>query len=156
MQYFAYANTDRFPEHAFQATLGICPDSNNGFGLQDSSERLQKLIAARLEHLGILAIQFVGRDVSSPFVHEDERAIIRDEMLLKEGVWSREPFREETPKSSPRDFGFLTSESFDRTLGMLFERLRNRGMNLKIVSDRCDLAKWNPRLRHPKRAWIHS
>ena len=93
--------------------LGKGTDADDPLGLQGFDDGSQMGVAEVLHGGGFLGGQFVGRAIAAAVLHEDQRAVVGDEVVFKESVGAAEALFEQTPQSPPTDLRLLAGEADD-------------------------------------------
>ncbi len=136
--------------------LGEASDADDPFGLEDFDAASEVQVAGFEEGGAFGCGKFVGGTVSRAFFHEDERAIVEDEVFGEEvfGVWIA--LGKESPEASARDFGLFAIEAEDGPLGVFGLGLLDRFADAHPVFDGVDFAEGNSGLGHAPGARIHA
>lgn len=100
--------------------------------------------------------ELVRGAVAAAFFHEDEGAVVGDEVLREEVGGVGVDFFEESPKSATGDFGFLAGEAFDDAFGVFLGGLAHGGFEAHPVAHVFDFAEGNSGLAHAPGTGVHA
>src|SRR5687767_13250371 len=106
-----------------RALLGEVAHADHVLRLQALDYGAQASIADLVELGALGRSELVGRAIPAGLLHEDQRAVVRDEHALRERFERTERVPDPSPQPRAADLAALASEAFDRSLGMLPLRL---------------------------------
>lgn len=113
-------------------------------------------VTGLVERISFIRWQLVGRAVPSGGFHENQGAIVGDEMLTKKRVWISPVVGDCPPETSAADFASRTVKSIDATFWMFVVGTIDAFFNAQPIADPTDLAKGYARLGHSVGARIHA
>ena len=138
------------------AFFGEGTDADQPLRLQNLDDPAEVGVAGFVESRAFGAREFIRRTVASAFLHEDERAVVGDEMLCKEGFGLSPMARDCAPEPRTADFAPGASEALNRSPGMFVARSIDSLFDAQPVTDNRNLTKGHTRLGHAVGAWVHS
>jgi|GEM_PF-137386 len=143
-------------DHFFGTSFSKSSDTDNPVWLQGADGCFEMGVTGGEQRLSLLHRQLVWSQVFSGFTHENEGAIVNDEVIGEKGFWGDELLLEIAPKTTATDFRTRAAETFNAALGVLRLRFSNGTLKPQPVPSCSDLAKRNTRLRHPERTGVHA
>ena len=149
----AYSRSARC--HALQAGLGVFADTDRQFRLEGVQHGREMSFAGPVEGGLLRRGELVRGPVAAGFLHEDEGAVVQDEVVSEECVRGAESLREQAPQAAPAHLRPGATEPLDRPLGVLLFRFADRGLNPHPVADGDYLAKGDANLGHAPRPRVH-
>lgn len=141
---------------ALETGFGELADAYGELRLEETDDGLEVLVTGGEECFTFYDREFVRGAVAAAFLHEDEGAVIGDEVVGEEVVGVGILFFEESPEAATGDFRLLASEALDGAFGMLVGWFPNWGFDSHPVADVFDFAKGDSSLRHSPRTRIHA
>src|SRR5690349_23865027 len=121
-------------------------DADKPFGLQNTKNFAQMLVAGGKERSPLLRRQFVGGTIAAVFLDKRERAIIHHDVFFKKRFGRAKTFGEQSPQTLAADFSARAIESHYRPLGMFVRRTLDCGWNREPIADCRDFAEWDTSL----------
>lgn len=131
-------------------------DADHGVGMEEGLGLAEVGVAKGEERGAFGGGEFIGGEIGAGGGHEDEGAIIGDEMVLKKGVGGAEAFGEETPKSAAAHFTSGAVEAEDGTLGKFLGGAIDRALEAEPVTDGVDFAEGHAGLGHAEGTGVHA
>merc|ERR1712034_53556 len=131
-------------------------DADHPLGFEDPGEVEQEAIAGRKEGLAFARRQLVGGAVAAAFFHEDQGAVIGDEVLLEKTLRSPKMRGHRAPEPRPAHFAPRAGKALDRALGIDSGGLGHRCLDAQPVPNPAHLAEGDAGLRHAEGAGIHA
>ena len=113
-------------------------------------------VAGRVQRLALGGEQLVGRAILAGGFHEDEGAVVGDEMLAEECFGGSPMASDGGPDARPAHFAARTGESVDRALRVLGARSVDAGVDSHPIAHHGHLAEGNAGLGHAVGAGIHA
>ena len=132
------------------------PMPTTSVGVEHVDDPRECLVADAEERSTLFGRKLVRSAVPSGFVHEDERAPVRDEDPVEEPVGRREAIARPAPESGAAHLRARTREARDRPPRMLASRPADRSRDPDEVAHHRDVAERNARLRHAERPGVHA
>lgn len=136
--------------------LGEFSNADAPLRLQDFEDGLEVGIAGVVEGFLFGSREFIGSAIFAGFFHEDQGAIVKDDMIFKEGLWTSKAVGEEAPEAASGDFRFFAGKAFDGAFRVFGVGFSDGGFDFHPVANGGDLAKRNAGLGHAPGAGIHS
>ena len=131
-------------------------DSDDPFGIENLDESSQMRIARLVEGLALRGRELVWGSVLARILHEDEGAIVCDEVVSKKGFRRAPMSRDGSPDSGSADLTARAVKSIDRTLGVLRNRTVDSLVDAHPVAYKGDLSEGDAGLGHPVGARVHT
>ena len=113
-------------------------------------------IAGAVERLALGGGQLVGRAVAPARFEEEQRAVVRDEVVGEEARRAAEVGRDRAPQSRAADLAARAREPMNGPLRVLRRRASHRRLDAAGSPHLLDVAERNAGLRHPERARVHA
>lgn len=104
-------------------------------------------------HLGVG--DFVGGAITAGLLHEDEGAVVGDEVIGEEISRVGEPLAEESPEPATADFRAGAGKAIDGTFGVFVFWFLDGSFDSHPRAHRFNFAEWHPGLGHSERAGVH-
>ncbi len=106
-------------EGSFRLPHRESSDPYHPFGLHDSTDLRERLIADALELRLEVFRKLVGSEVGSGLAHEHQRTVVDHEEPLEEALRGLEAVSNPAPEPRPAHFALRTLKSSHRSLGVL-------------------------------------
>lgn len=143
-------------EYSAAAFLSKAADANQPFGLQYLQQASQMLVTDIFQGPPRIGWKLIGGDIASRAFHENQRAIIDDEMLLKKCLGRCKLLLEQSPQAAAGNFASRAVPALNGTLGMLAQRSADGSIDFQEFADGRYFTKGNACLSHPPRPGIHA
>jgi hypothetical protein len=138
-----------------EAALGIFADPNGPLGIEGPEDRLEVTVTGPVEEFLFCGGEFVGSVVAAGFLHEDEGAVVENEVVGEKFPGRCEALLEEPPEPPAAHFRALASEAFDGAFGVFVRGFSDLGVDSDPVANELDFTERDANLGHAPRAWIH-
>ena len=122
-----------------QASFRIFADPDSPFGPQRLEDGREVPVAGGGEERLLAGGELVRRPVAARLLHEDQRAVVEDEVVGEELIGRPEALPEEAPEASAAHLGARAAEALDEALGVLLLRLADMCLDSHPVPDSLDL-----------------
>ena len=130
-------------------------DSHYPSRVQDFDQAAQMNVTRGEQRLALSPRQFVRCAVATAVLEEDQRAVIRDEVLPKKTLRGAKVVCDGTPQARAADFPTWAIEPQDRPLGVFDGRPTHLGMNAEPVANILDGSERDSGLGHSEWPRIH-
>ena len=123
--------------------------------LQDRDGRAKMHVTGSEERTSLGGRQLIGCAVAAGAFEERERAIVEDDVVLKELLCCPKTLREKSPEPFPADLRARAGKTLNDPSRMFVVRLEDGTLYPKPIANGGDFAKRNAGLRHSERSRIH-
>ena len=131
-------------------------DAHHPFGIEDGDDPPEMVVAGCVDRSAFVRRKLVRRPVASAGLHEDEGAVVRNEMVSEEGLRIAPSLGDRAPESGATDFAPAACETLDGASGMLVPRAVDAFLDAHPIANHVDLAEGDPGLGHAMGTGIHA
>jgi len=138
--------------------LGITADADDGADAERLDHDAQELITLLVYGCHDLVGQFLGDDVTPLLgvLEEQQRAVVMDKMIRKEGLGLAEAFLEQTLKTATAHLGAMAREPSHLLPRVLLLRPTHWHLQSHPIPDSSNLAERYASLSHTEGAGVHA
>lgn len=142
-------------EYLRRTALGEGADSNDPLRCEDADQFAQVGVTGRVEGVALVGGELVRGSVAARRLHEHERTVIGDVMILEEGFRGLPVRRDRAPEPRTAHLASSAVEAIDRTLGVFGLGPVDPLLDLEPVPDQSDLAEGDTGLCHAVGPGVH-
>jgi len=138
------------------SVFGESADADDPFRFEDVDDASQVIVTRLVESVSLGRGKFVRRSVAAGFLHEDERAVIGDEMATEEGFGFMPMIRDCAPEARAADLASRTCKAIDRSFRVFVRRSIDAFLDPDPVPYGIDFTKGHAGLGHAVGARVHA